>query len=133
MHKILIVDDDPVTRTILARTVESEKCVCVQLSQGKLALDFLRDNPDISLVITDMSMPELDGRALIKVLRQDNDLKAIPVIIVSGVVSLHEIYDLLGNGADYFVPKPVDTEVLQTYVNRLLHKRQQPTCQAQSL
>ena len=67
-----------------------------------------------------MVMPELDGRKLIEKLRAVDKLSGVSVIIVSGIVRIGEISDLLGHGADYFVPKPIEKSLLKTYINNLI-------------
>jgi len=113
MLKILIVDDDPVMRKLLAKAVAPLDLVSFFASDGIHALDALRCNSDFDLMITDISMPVLDGRQLINTVKADPKLKEIPILIMSGVVGMSEIADLLDLGAEKFIPKPFNMQTLR--------------------
>ena len=113
MLKILIVDDDPVMRKLLAKAVGPLEVVPHFASDGIHALDALRCNNDFDLMITDISMPVLDGRQLINTVKSDPMLKNIPILIMSGVVGMSEIADLLDLGAEKFIPKPFNNQTLR--------------------
>ncbi|MCB0310963.1 MAG: response regulator [Bdellovibrionales bacterium] len=123
MNKILIVDDDPISRRIMASALSVFDYDTVQARNGDAALRFIEDNRDVSLIVTDMDMPEISGREFISLLKQDPSLAPVPVIIVSGVVALADISDLLARGASYFVPKPIDSALLREYTLNLLTGR----------
>ena len=120
MSKILIVDDDPIMRKLLAKAVAPLEFETFFSSDGIHALDALRCNKDFDLLITDISMPVLDGRQLITTIKNDPDLAGIPVLITSGVVSMCEIADLLDLGASKFIPKPFNMQTLRDDVQRAL-------------
>ena len=116
MAKIIIAEDEQSTRLLLARIVESLGHTAIQASSGDRALACAEDNADCKLLITDMEMPGLSGRQLIRKLRGAPLLKNLPIVIVSGVVPLKEITDLLESGASRFMPKPIDAAQLKEYV-----------------
>jgi CheY-like chemotaxis protein len=111
--KILIVDDDPVMRRMLAQALEPLGMQLHHCSDGIHALDAVRCNPDFDLIITDISMPVLDGRQLISAITGDLTLPRIPILIMSGVVGVNEIADLLERGATRFVPKPFNMQTVR--------------------
>ncbi len=113
MLKILIVDDDPVMRRLLAKAIAPLELTAFFASDGLHALDALRCNQDFDLMITDISMPLLDGRLLIYTVKNDPQLKDIPILIMSGVVGMGEIADLLDLGAAKFIPKPFNMQTLR--------------------
>ena len=120
MNKILIVEDELTTRKVIARTVSRLGHSSIEASNGFVAWQILNDNPDISLLITDMVMPDMDGWQLLEKLKADSRLTSLPVIIVSGYVKLHEINDILIAGASRFLPKPIDVHMLAEYIELLL-------------
>ena len=120
MPKILVAEDDPVTRTLISRSIESLGHVAIQASDGEVALSILKDNPDICLVITDMMMPKLNGKEMILTMYGRSEFKDIPVIIVSGVVNLSEIVEIMELGAYRFLPKPINVGDLKQYISTLL-------------
>lgn len=113
MSRILIVDDDPIMRKLVAKAVAPLNMSTFFASDGIHALDALRCNKDFDLLITDISMPVLDGRQLIKTLKNDPTLADIPILIMSGVVGMSEIADLLDMGASKFIPKPFNMQTLR--------------------
>ncbi len=126
MKKILIADDDPVMLTLLGRTAESLGFTPIKVSNGKLCWDVLLDNPDIAMLITDIVMPDLDGRDLVRMLRAHGSFNDLPIIIISGIVSLKEIDDVLKLGVSRFLIKPIEVSILREYIVRLTSNRQRP-------
>ena len=114
--KIIIIDDDPTTRKVIAASVTRLGHVTIEARDGKHAWEMLWDNRDIGLVITDMMMPDMDGRELIQILRGNADFADLPVIIVSGISTEESVQDLLDFGNCQFLPKPVDTKALKASI-----------------
>ena len=123
MAKVLVAEDDKVSRKLLCECVKSMGHEVVACSDGDTAWKVLECNPDTAVIITDMQMPGITGRELIEKLRSDLLLSTIPVIIISGAVTLKEIKDLLAHGASYFMPKPMVREHLVEYVTRLMEAK----------
>jgi CheY-like chemotaxis protein len=84
VHTVLVVDDDPDFRELLARTVRQEfrRCRVLQAANGALAREVMRaESPDI--VLLDLLMSESDGYDLLAARSLDPALRAIPVVVVS--------------------------------------------------
>lgn len=120
MKKILIAEDDAIVRKLLVKAIESAGHMAIQTSNGSLAWDIIKDNNDISLLITDVMMPNMNGKELVQIIRGNESTKELPVIIISGVVAFNEISGLLELGASRFMPKPVDTKELKRYIDLLI-------------
>jgi len=120
MKKILIAEDDEASREIIVDVVDSMDLVSIQSSNGALCLQILYNNPDISLLIADIMMPELDGMMLIKILRGNNKFAQLPIIIISGVAAINEINHILELGPSIFLDKPVDTSELRRHIEEML-------------
>ena len=122
MSKILIAEDDAVVREILAATVESMGHVPLLSPNGRHALETLECDPLVALVITDMAMPEMGGRELIEATRGlfASRPRPAPILIMSGVVAPREIADLLDQGAEAFLAKPIHLAEFCEYVKRVL-------------
>ena len=118
--RILIAEDDSVSRIICYKIVEKLGHTPLLSPDGKHAYQTLVSNNKIDLLITDVMMPEMDGRALIKTLRGHSTLAGLPVIIMSAGVGVEDIADLLKLGADLFLPKPVDKNDVEDYIERCL-------------
>lgn len=122
MAKILIAEDERVQQLILIRAVESTGHIPVVASDGIAAWNLLNAYDDIKLLITDVSMPEMDGRELVSRLRKSDTYKDLPVVIVSGAVGIKDIEQLLVMGASRFLPKPVRISEIVDYIERLVVK-----------
>ena len=118
--KVLVIDDDLITRKTVVRNVESLGFTAIQSSNGKHGWETLWENPDISLVITDLMMPDMDGRELMRILRGNQTFQTLPVIIMSGVIDESEVKDLLNLGSSLFCKKPLDTPQLKRCMTELL-------------
>jgi two-component system chemotaxis response regulator CheY len=118
MAHMLVVDDDPVSRTMMTQILSGWGHWVVASSDGAHALDIWRCNKKaIDVLITDFQMPNLDGRGLVQAILAEEPVSPPPVIMVSGAVSIHQIDDLLGAGVSFFLPKPVDFVDLKDYVH----------------
>lgn len=128
MIKVLIAEDDVVTQKLVVKIVEDMGHVAIVSPNGKHAYETLKANDDIGLLISDMMMPEMDGRQLIQTLRGESDLEHLPIIIMSAVVGIKQISDLLDLGASLFQPKPLDLAELKENITSCLEyeeKKQQ--------
>lgn len=123
MRKILVADDDPISRIFLSKTLENNGFMVIQSSDGDRAYQVLCDNPDIAMLITDMMMPTLDGRGLLSRCEADGSLASRPVLLLSGVLDAAEVDDLTASGRARFLNKPVRSEALLFEVEALLEAR----------
>ena len=93
--------------------------VCAE--NGKIGLEmFKAENPD--LIISDMVMPEMDGREFIENVRRLPLGKEVPIIILSGYAKVGDVASLLDAGATYFLKKPVDLKELQEYIKKAFNE-----------
>lgn len=109
---VLIVEDEIVTREAVSNTFRKRGYEVLGCSQGKEAWELLWEVPGVSLVITDMMMPDMDGRELVHLMRAHEDFEKIPVLILSGVVEESAIADLLQLGPTRFLSKPASPTAL---------------------
>lgn len=121
VEKILIIDDDKINRKIIARGVEQLGLVAVQCANGKQGWEALCENEDICYVITDILMPDMDGRELLYLIRYHDQFKDLPVLIISGVFSSDELSAILQISPEntFFLAKPIDLENLQHHIEKL--------------
>ncbi|ACL66530.1 response regulator receiver protein [Anaeromyxobacter dehalogenans 2CP-1] len=118
-HRILVVDDNEILRTLLAQALESGGYVALAADSAESALDVVRfDPPDLCVV--DEVMPGMKGSDLIRVLRASPDprLRSMPIVGLSGVAGGDRA--LLEAGADVAIRKPFAEAPLLELVRRLL-------------
>ena len=120
MAKILIAEDERQLLEVMSRTVNLMGHSVIKSRNGRVAWEILCDNPDIELLITDVSMPEMDGPELVTRIRQDRNLSDIPILIMSGVIRARDISNLLKVGATAFLPKPLSIKDLRDFINKNL-------------
>jgi DNA-binding response OmpR family regulator len=122
-HNILIVEDDGLMRTFyksLFQRLVDEFTYRLE-DTGRDALLYLKENP-VDVVITDWDMPGLNGIKLIKAIRSDPATKAVRVIMISGRTSAEDQILALKTGADEYLSKPIDVEVLLARLKSLLRR-----------
>ena len=117
---VLIANDDPVSQGILAAGVEKARCAPVLASNGREAWETLQHNPEVTLLIADMVMPEMTGEIVFRRLRADEHFKSLPISLVSARVSRATVEDLLKRGPARFVAKPLSVRVVAAEISALL-------------
>lgn len=124
MARIVLAEDDRTTQMIVVDTLENAGHTVTVCPNGRHAWETLEVNEAVDVLITDVMMPELDGRDLIRKIRKHPVLKDLPIIIISGVIKASDVMDLLETGATYFMPKPLDGDELEAYVQCCLKERE---------
>ncbi|MBO4447092.1 MAG: response regulator [Bacteroidales bacterium] len=119
-EKVLVVDDDAEIRSFIHRTLEPHFSV-VEAGNGREALDALEQELP-KVVISDMMMPEMDGVALLKALRDDPRTKHIPFILLSGKGTDKTPIEAMENGADAYLDKPFHPGHMLARIHRLLKR-----------
>jgi CheY-like chemotaxis protein len=104
-ERILVIDDESIVRQITKRTLETFGYKVVLASDGAEALViFDRERQDIDAVLTDMTMPVMDGPACIEKLLQL--APNLPIIAASGLASSSQVDKITRLGVKHFLPKP---------------------------
>lgn len=118
---VLIVDDDPVVRRMLQLSFESEGFDVVTAGDGIEGLAAMRSGkPD--MVILDIMMPKLDGMKVLDELNGDDELRGMPVILLSAKATSLDVELGLKAGAADYVTKPCDPIDLIDRVRSVLAK-----------
>jgi two-component system chemotaxis response regulator CheY len=121
LQRILIVEDSATMRSLLASSLEDLE-VPVKIVEAVSGFEALRFLPreDFDLVVTDINMPDINGLELISFIRNNEKYAKIPLVIVSTEGSERERDKGLGLGADAYLLKPFDPEMLRQVVTDLL-------------
>lgn len=116
---ILIVDDSDLTRMSLTRLFDEYNCKTESCEDGLFGIQkAISHKPDI--IILDILMPNLDGIKTLQIKKVIDELKNIPVIILSGNVNKSNMLAAMENGADKVIIKPFNIDDLISAVNELL-------------
>lgn len=119
MAKILVVEDDRVNQRVLSHTLRRSHHSVITAQNGRIALDMLAQE-SVDLIITDLTMPEMDGLTLLKHLRADDRYKALPIIMITGDIQDQTIISAREEGINDFLNKPTSSWELLETVNRCL-------------
>ena len=110
-RRVLVVDDSRTQAEALRGLLDAGGYAVTIAASGREALTAARRDPP-ALVVSDIVLPEMDGYALCRTIKSDDELKSTPVVLVTAFSGPHDIIKALECGADSFVRKPYDTDDL---------------------
>jgi adenylate cyclase len=117
----LIVDDSRVNRQLLARLLKTLEIEAREAENGRVALEQLRTaGSEVAVVLLDIVMPEMDGYETLAAIKADEDLRHLPVIMISGIDELESVVRCIEMGATDYLPKPFDPAILGARVRASL-------------
>jgi type II secretory ATPase GspE/PulE/Tfp pilus assembly ATPase PilB-like protein/ActR/RegA family two-component response regulator len=120
-RKILLVEDDDTSRTVLSMLFEDEFYEVIQASNGHEGLEKVyAHHPEI--IVSDLMMPRMSGLEMLQKLKGDTRLSSIPVLMLTAAAHEENEIDLIKHGADDFVSKSADSKVLLARVERILNR-----------
>ena len=114
-ERILVVDDVETNRLILEDVIQNMGCVPILADSGKMALELIQENPP-QLVLTDISMPEMNGYELCRILKGSETTKHIPIVFISAFDHPEDIVEGLSLGGEDYITKPFVPEVIEARV-----------------
>lgn len=121
-YRVLVVEDDDEIRRYICDELSGDFRLA-ECTNGREAIDYiLREKPD--LVISDVMMPEMDGIALCRKMKQNLNVSHIPVVLLTAKSKAEDRMEGLEIGADAYIVKPFNTELLRTTVSNLIANRE---------
>jgi CheY-like chemotaxis protein len=115
---VLVVDDDPDILEIVTIVLGLYNVPAVTASDGIDALAALRGSVELGLVLLDLMMPRMNGVDVLAEMKRDPALATMPVVVISG--DYHTEQAVLAMGADEYLMKPLDVDVLMRVVSRFV-------------
>ncbi len=119
IHRVLIVDDEPLIREATSRAMAAQEFCCETASDGRQALEMYQESRH-DLVVTDLRMPQYHGHSLILELLKDQEPPGI--VVLTGVANTRLVKDLLSRGVQDIVQKPIDFNVFATKMLTLIER-----------
>ena len=117
--KLLLVEDFEDTRLVLRLQLEEQGFIVFEAENGQVAVETaIREKPDV--ILMDLTLPLMDGFAATKLIRQNNDLKNVPVIAITAHQEVDFRSDAKASGFDAYVTKPIDVNWLKDLLSGLL-------------
>jgi type IV pilus assembly protein PilB len=119
--RILVADDEPITRMLVKLLLERENFEVLEAANGKQAVEIAtRERPD--LLVVDLNMPEMDGYEAITRLRRDMTMATLPIMVLTSEDGPGIERRVLELGADDYILKPFDPAVLLSRVNGVFRR-----------
>jgi len=117
--KLLLVEDFEDTRLVLRLQLEEKGFIVFEAENGQVAVETaIREKPDV--ILMDLTLPLMDGFAATKLIRQNAELKNVPVIAITAHQEVDFRSDAKASGFDAYVTKPIDVNWLKDLISGLL-------------
>ncbi len=120
MYKVLVVDDSKAMREIEKKYLEEMGFEVLEASNGEEALKILEDNSDIKLILLDWHMPVMNGYEFLLKLRANPKWSDVKVMMVTTENQQKSIIDAIMAGANEYLMKPFDKEMLEVKIKYLM-------------
>ncbi|HEU4871139.1 MAG TPA: response regulator [Pyrinomonadaceae bacterium] len=117
--KLLLVEDFEDTRLVLRLQLEDIGFSVFEAENGRVAVETaIREKPDV--ILMDLTLPLMDGFAATKLIRQNEELKNVPIIAITAHQEVDFRSDAKASGFDAYVTKPIDVHWLKDLISGLL-------------
>lgn len=119
---VLVVDDDPVIRSMLTASLEASGHEVTTAKDGSEALELVRAE-GFDVILLDVLMPGMNGDQVLEHLKDDPKLRHVPVVMVTSLDDVGSAVRCIELGADDYLPKPIDPVLLGARINAGLMKK----------
>jgi len=121
-RKVLVVDDDVRNIFALSSVLERRGMTVLTAGTGREAIATLESTPDIAILLMDIMMPGMDGYETMQVIRQNAELRRLPIIALTAKAMKGDREKCLEAGASEYMAKPVNTDQLLSGLRTWLHR-----------
>jgi CheY-like chemotaxis protein len=111
-RKILIVDDDARNIFALTSLLENHEMEVISTTNGRSAIEIIRRTLDLSIVLMDIMMPDMDGYETIRKIREQPESSMLPILALTAKAMKGDREKCLDAGASDYIAKPVNTDQL---------------------
>ncbi len=115
----LVVDDSRTTRIIIGNILRELGLEVIEAGNGREALEQLRQNPDVELLLLDWNMPEMNGFDFLRAVRAQRAYDAVRILMVTSEAQSEQVTRALAAGANEYLMKPFNKDVLVAKLNLL--------------
>ncbi len=121
-RKVLIVDDDARNIFALTTVLENQEMVVVSATNGRQAIEVVDGTPDLSVVLMDIMMPDMDGYETMREIRKDARFRTLPILALTAKAMKGDREKCLQAGASDYIAKPVNTDQLLSLLRVWLYR-----------
>ena len=111
-RKVLVVDDDARNIFALTSVLENQDMEVISATNGASAIEIVQSNPDLSAVLMDIMMPDMDGYETMREIRRQPEFRTLPIIALTAKAMKGDREKCLDAGASDYIAKPVNTDQL---------------------
>lgn len=120
--RVLIVDDEGLNREMLCRRLAREGYRASGVHSGREALHVMRSEA-FDVVLLDIMMPEMSGIEVLQIMKRDEHLRHLPVIMLSALADVDRVARCIELGAEDYLPKPINAVILRARIGACLEKK----------
>ncbi|ADC68938.1 response regulator receiver protein [Methanocaldococcus sp. FS406-22] len=120
MAKILVVEDEEDILNLIKIILDMEGHSTILTKDGEEGIKALEDNDDISLIILDIKMPNMNGWEFLEIIKNNDKWKDIPVIVLTAYTQVSDIEKAKEMGVESYIAKPFSREELIREINYII-------------
>ncbi|GAA4803916.1 hypothetical protein GCM10023231_36230 [Olivibacter ginsenosidimutans] len=120
LYKVLIIDDEPLNILALCAVLKSRGYLTVTANSAKEGIAKISNDNTIKLVLMDMMMPDIDGYEATNLIKNNVRTRDLPIIAVTAQAMAHDKEKCLAAGANDYISKPIDIDILMKLINKHL-------------
>jgi len=121
-RKVLVVDDDARNIFALTTVLENNEMQVLSATNGRQAIEVIKETLDLSVVLMDIMMPEMDGYQTMREIRKEQKFRALPILALTAKAMKGDREKCLEAGASDYIAKPVNTEQLLSLLRVWLYR-----------
>jgi HAMP domain-containing protein/CheY-like chemotaxis protein/signal transduction histidine kinase len=121
-RKALVVDDDARNIFALTTVLENHEMEVLSATNGRQAIEIIKNQPDLSVVLMDIMMPEMDGYETLHEIRKIPEFRSLPILALTAKAMKGDREKCLEAGASDYIAKPVNTDQLVSLLRVWLHR-----------
>jgi CheY-like chemotaxis protein len=121
-RKVLVVDDDARNIFALTAILERQEMEVLSATNGRQAIQMIQGTPDLSVVLMDIMMPEMDGYETMREIRKDPKFRSLPILALTAKAMKGDREKCLEAGASDYIAKPVNTDQLLSLLRVWLYR-----------
>jgi CheY-like chemotaxis protein len=120
--QVLVVDDDVRNIFALTTVLENQDMEVLSATNGRQAIEIIQNTPDLSVVLMDIMMPEMDGYQTMREIRKDSQFRTLPILALTAKAMKGDREKCLEAGASDYIAKPVNTDQLLSLLRVWLYR-----------